>query len=65
MIDLEKAQRVVDMITSEVMPEYVYTSFEAKCRDYGITPEDFNNFLDTVLELIEKAQGNANLSKLR
>ena len=55
MIDLEKAQKVVDMITSEIMPEYAYTSFEAKCKDYGITPEDFNNFLNTALELIKKA----------
>lgn len=61
MIDIEKAQRVVDMIISEVItPEYVYASFEAKCRDYDITPKDFNNFLNTALELIEKAQGNAN-----
>jgi len=64
MIDLEKAQRVVDMIASEIMPEYAYTSFEAKCRDYGITPEDFNNFLDTALELIKKAQCESRASKL-
>ena len=63
MIDFEKAQKVIEMIRSEIMPEYVYTSFEAKCSDYGITPDDFNNFLDTAIKLIEREQDRQDLEQ--
>ena len=57
MIDIETATKVVNMIETELCNKgYAYTSFDAMCREYDITEEDFNEFLSVALNTIEKSK---------
>ena len=53
MLSYKKAQNVVDMIENELNGWYAYTSFEAMCKEYNVTPQEYNEFLGFGLRMIE------------
>lgn len=58
MMNSETATNVVAMIENEVNGEYAYTSFEGMCREYGITPQDFQQFLQLGLDTVKLLETN-------
>lgn len=61
MMSFEKASKVVDMIVGELYNKdggYAYASFEAMCREYGVTPQDYSDFISSALCLIEKFEND-------
>ena len=53
MLSYKKAQNVVDMIENELNGGYAYTAFEAMCKEYNVTPQEYSEFLGFGLRMIE------------
>jgi hypothetical protein len=53
MLSYKKAQNVVDMIENELNGGYAYTSFEAMCKEYNVTPQEYSEFLGFGLRMVE------------